>query len=50
MLLSKLKTVWINRDIQAVGTLALTIERQSIRMSEINNGRVDPDGTEHLEM
>ena len=32
------------------GTLALRAERQSARMSEINNGRLDLDGTEHFEM
>ena len=32
------------------GTLALRAERQSAQMSEIKNGRLDLDGTEHFEM
>ena len=32
------------------GTLALSPERQSAQMSEIRNGRLDLDGTEHFEM
>ena len=36
--------------ISDIRALALSPERQSARMSEIKNCRLDPDGTEHFEM